>query len=197
MDVGELAVLIMVLAPIVGGSACICTPKRWTNVYTLISVGVTGASSIALLIYMSYNGISSITINIPGVSLGGVAVLISSFILLGTVVYLGARVRSPFIIAFGAIDVVITIYLSEVTSWAGSGPALVIDYLSVLLALITSLIGAVICIYALRYMRDDAHKASFFALMLFFIGTMNGAVFSNDLLWMFLFWMRQPYALIY
>ena len=37
-------------------------------------------------------------------------------------------------------------------------------------------------------MEHDARQPRFFAAVLLFLGAMNGAVFSNDMLWLFLFW---------
>ncbi len=79
-------------------------------------------------------------------------------------------------------------------------PTLYIDHLSVIMCLIISIIGSLICVYAIRYMRDhEEHRMNlgelkettqprFFFFMLIFLGAMNGLVFSNNLLWLAFFW---------
>ena len=79
-------------------------------------------------------------------------------------------------------------------------PTIYIDRLSVIMCLIISIIGSLICVYAIRYMRDhedhrmhlgelkETTQPRFFFFMLIFLGAMNGLVFSNNLLWLAFFW---------
>jgi len=74
--------------------------------------------------------------------------------------------------------------------------ALYIDNFSIIMALIIGIIGGLICVYALSYMRDyhDHHKElkdgrrGFFFIFFFFLSAMFGVVFCNNLVWLFLFW---------
>ncbi|UAL07480.1 MAG: hypothetical protein KRP56_06580 [Candidatus Methanogranum gryphiswaldense] len=73
---------------------------------------------------------------------------------------------------------------------------LYIDQFSIIMILIIGVIGSVICIYSLGYMRDfQEHHAGekdrrpwFFFLMFIFLSAMFGIVTSNNLMWMFFFW---------
>ena len=79
-------------------------------------------------------------------------------------------------------------------------PTLYIDHLSIIMCLIISVIGSLICVYAIRYMRDheehrihlgelkETTQPRFFFFMLMFLGAMNGLVFANNLLWLGFFW---------
>jgi ech hydrogenase subunit A len=79
-------------------------------------------------------------------------------------------------------------------------PAFYIDHLSVTMLLVISIIGSLITVYAIRYMKDhEAHRhhsgeltgtnqPRFFFFMLLFLGAMNALVFTNDLLWLAFFW---------
>jgi ech hydrogenase subunit A len=79
-------------------------------------------------------------------------------------------------------------------------PALYVDHLSIIMCLIISIIGSLICVYAIRYMRDheehrmhlgelkETTQPRFFFFMLMFLGAMNGLVFANNLLWLGFFW---------
>jgi len=69
------------------------------------------------------------------------------------------------------------------------------DGLSLLMALVISLVGAIICIQAIPYMADHethlkvkpSRQPRFFAVMLLFLGAMNGVVLSDSLTHFFLF----------
>jgi ech hydrogenase subunit A len=71
-----------------------------------------------------------------------------------------------------------------------------VDYFSLLMALIVSVIGGLVLIFSLNYMKEyHAHRPGtkdrsnvFFALFFLFFSAMYGIVFSNHLLWMLFFW---------
>jgi ech hydrogenase subunit A len=71
-----------------------------------------------------------------------------------------------------------------------------IDRLAVIMALIIGVVGSLICVYSIAYMKEyhRRHKeykdrTSFFLAMLFvFLSAMFGIVFSNNLIWMYFFW---------
>ncbi|HUI91604.1 MAG TPA: proton-conducting transporter membrane subunit [Chitinivibrionales bacterium] len=74
--------------------------------------------------------------------------------------------------------------------------ALYIDNFSIIMALIIGIIGSLICLYAISYMRDYHHhhpemknrQRSFFFILFFFLSAMFGVVFSNNLVWLYFFW---------
>ena len=90
--------------------------------------------------------------------------------------------------AFALLQFIPVVIFEAMTLGKSTDPVIFVDYLSVVMMFITSLVGSVIIIYAVRYMKKDGNQPRFFAVMLIFIGAMNGAVFSNDLLWLFFFW---------
>lgn len=73
---------------------------------------------------------------------------------------------------------------------------LFVDHFSVIMALIIGIIGSLICIYALGYMKDFHHhhaemkdkRSLFFFIMFVFLSAMFGIVFANNLLWLYFFW---------
>ncbi len=74
---------------------------------------------------------------------------------------------------------------------------LVVDRLSVVMALIIGIVGGIISIYSLGYMREfhEQHhkeyrdKRCFFFFVVFaFLGAMYGIIFSNNLRWLYFFW---------
>lgn len=75
-------------------------------------------------------------------------------------------------------------------------PAFVIDQLSVVMVLVISIIGSLICVYAIRYMFDHEHhkhleksrQSRFLFWLVMFLGAMNGLVLANNLMWLYFFW---------
>jgi len=75
-------------------------------------------------------------------------------------------------------------------------PSLFIDEFSAIMAVIIGVIGSLICVYAVGYMRDwhSHHKDDpdrrpfFFAVMFLFLSAMFGIVFCDNLNWIYGFW---------
>lgn len=72
-----------------------------------------------------------------------------------------------------------------------------VDRLSIIMILIIGIIGSLITVYALGYMKDFQHhepkdakdrRPWFFFVMFLFLGAMVGLVSSNNLIWMYFFW---------
>jgi NADH-quinone oxidoreductase subunit L len=66
--------------------------------------------------------------------------------------------------------------------------AFTLDGLSRTMLLVVTGVGALIHIYSLGYMRDDAGKSRYFAALSFFIFSMLGIVLANNFIMMFIFW---------
>ncbi|MDQ6911351.1 MAG: NADH-quinone oxidoreductase subunit L [Verrucomicrobiota bacterium] len=65
---------------------------------------------------------------------------------------------------------------------------LTIDGLSKMMLLLVTGVGALIHIYSLGYMRDDAGKSRYFASLSLFMFSMLGIVLANNFVMMFIFW---------
>lgn len=73
---------------------------------------------------------------------------------------------------------------------------LYIDRLSIVMVIIIGIIGTLITVYAIAYMKDFQHHHAdqkdnrpwFFFLMFVFLGAMFGLVMSNNLIWLYFFW---------
>lgn len=119
----------------------------------------------------------------------------------GITAYLLYRCRA--IVAKEAYIPVVLLLQTGLVLWAelsGQMPvvhnALYIDELSLIMALIIGLVGTLIAVYAVSYMRDyhhhepqikDRRRGFFFTLFLFLSG-MFGVVFANNLAWLFFAW---------
>lgn len=85
---------------------------------------------------------------------------------------------------------------TKVAGHVAEGPHLFADKFSIIMALIVGLIGGLIAIYAIGYMREYHEHHSelpdkrplFFFLIFIFLSAMFGVVLSNHLLWLYFFW---------
>ena len=66
--------------------------------------------------------------------------------------------------------------------------AFALDQLSKTMLVLVTGVGALIHIYSLGYMRDDAGKSRYFAGLSFFMFAMLGVVLANNFVMMFIFW---------
>ncbi|MDD1747395.1 MAG: hypothetical protein LUQ16_06515, partial [Methanomassiliicoccales archaeon] len=153
----------------------------------LNAVLLMGAAA-ALLAYMSWNGLSSIAIGSATFYPMAEALLVLDFALLLTFLAIGLRDRSWIVIILALAQILPLAWFELMTFGEEAEPAMIVDMLSVELILITSFVGSLICIYALRYMERDERQPRFFAAMLVFLAAMNGAVISNNLVWLLVFW---------
>ena len=83
--------------------------------------------------------------------------------------------------------------VSEV-SWIDFGPALnitigvLVDELSKVMLIVVTLVGALVHIYSLVYMKGDAGESRYFASLSLFMFSMLGIVLANNFVMMFIFW---------
>ncbi len=159
-----------------------------------VSAIVIGAVSLLLLVTMSDKGI--VLYEFPseptGIIMFIIEILIAVFIL-----YLGIKFKNYLVVGLVLLISGIMLYFEWVYAHAIDVKySLFIDQFSIIMALIIGIIGSLICVYALSYMKDfhEHHKELqdrrniFFFIMFVFLSAMFGLVFSNNLLWVYFFW---------
>lgn len=164
--------------------------------------GVVVASCIlivAAVVYLSVSfltsgkGSSSYLVETP---LWNTIILIGEIVLMGIVFYFGFRYKRYYVVLLSAIGTLPIVWL-ELSSYEVEGKChITIDNLTVIMCLIVGVVGSLICLYAIGYIKDY-HKhhteyrdrSSFFLSMLFvFLGAMFGLVLSANLSWIYFFW---------
>jgi NADH:ubiquinone oxidoreductase subunit 5 (subunit L)/multisubunit Na+/H+ antiporter MnhA subunit len=65
---------------------------------------------------------------------------------------------------------------------------LVIDPLAIFMAGVSSFVGWLIVIYSIGYVHNDENQNEYYLMVLLFIGSMMGLVFSGNLIFIYLFW---------
>lgn len=109
--------------------------------------------------------------------------------------YLGVKYRR-WEAAILSVGQTALLFFAESAATPEPAPHLLLDSLSVLMLLLVALVGGLICIYAVGYMRGyHAHhreygdrRPFFFAMLFLFLSAMFGLVLSQNLIWMYFFW---------
>ncbi len=123
-------------------------------------------------------------------------ILAGEIFLMGLAFYYGFRYKKYYVALLSAAGT-IPIVWEELAGYGVEGKVhITIDYLTIIMCLIVGIVGSLICLYAIGYMKDYRkhhpevpERTSFFLAMLFvFLGAMFGLVLSSNLSWMFFFW---------
>lgn len=186
---------VAILSPIFFGVVCLLAKNhRFRALIILISALVLTINSLFLLNFVLEKGAFSVSLPAGW----DTAIMIGEYIMMAYFFYIGFRYRHFLILSLMLVQAIF-FSLFEF-AWHGEGlavePVLHIDLLSVIMCLIISIIGSLICVYGINYMRDHEEHLKlartkqhwFFFYMVMFLGAMNGVVFANNLLWLYFFW---------
>jgi len=127
----------------------------------------------------------------------GKLITVLDYAILILYLYLGLKLRNWLVLIFSITQIIPLAYFEfGLKAHVDVQPAFVVDHLAIIMSLIISIVGSLICIYAIRYMRDHeehAHveksrQSRFLFWLVLFLGAMNGLVFANNLIWLYFFW---------
>ena len=117
-------------------------------------------------------------------------ILAADFLLLGFFLYQGVKKSNKTILILSSIQLVLLMTFTMLGLHENT-PALRIDHLSAMMFLLVNIVGGIIVLYAIGYMKDEDtsewRKSYFLALLVAFLGVMNLAVSSDNLEWFFFF----------
>jgi NADH:ubiquinone oxidoreductase subunit 5 (subunit L)/multisubunit Na+/H+ antiporter MnhA subunit len=112
---------------------------------------------------------------------------------------LSKSARSAWAIVLGAVTAALPLLLIP-TALAGGETilrkafvlgldfVLIIDPLSIFMAIVSSFVGFLIIVYSIGYIRHEENQNEYYLLVVLFIGSMMGLVFSGNLIFLYLFW---------
>jgi NADH:ubiquinone oxidoreductase subunit 5 (subunit L)/multisubunit Na+/H+ antiporter MnhA subunit len=111
----------------------------------------------------------------------------------------GRRVRSVWSVLVSGATAVLPLTLvpfalrggEQVARWSlvnGFDFILLADPLAVFMACVSSFVGFLIVVYSLGYIRHEEDQNEYYLMVLLFIGSMMGLVFSGNVIFMYLFW---------
>ncbi|HJJ96840.1 MAG TPA: NADH-quinone oxidoreductase subunit L, partial [Methanocorpusculum sp.] len=163
-------------------------------------VGVASAVLIAASLFLAYLAWSSpapIAIALEHAKLISVGLFLAELVVALAIIALSLKYRRILPLALGLIQLALLFVLEFV--YAESvviSTAFVVNNLSAIMVLIIGIIGTLICVYALGYMKDYHHhhteiaerKPYFFVMLFVFLTAMFGIVLSDSLMWILCFW---------
>ena len=124
-------------------------------------------------------------------------VALGDFVILFVVLCVGLKRKNQIIVWLTVAQFVGLIWL-EFFMLKGHAaiPAFFADDLSLVMVLVISIVGSLIAVYGIGYMKEHeehlhlpaSRQPRFFFFIILFLGAMNGLVLANNLLWMYFFW---------
>ena len=174
---------IAILLPVAAGFLVLAVRNYYArNVIVIATAIVLIANSILL----SIRGPFTYT---PGGFDWGLLITILDYAILIFYLYVGISLRNWLVLIFALTQILPLAYFEFVMkAHIEVAPAFVIDHLALVMTMVISIIGSLICIFALRYMYDHEHHAGieksrqprFLFWLVLFLGAMNGLVFANN-----------------
>jgi len=194
MDMRAVLTVILVMAPFGGALLCavLGASKAIRSAIVLVTGIVLIASALMLAPLVPFR-LSAATF--LGADLHRIIQVADAALLL-IILYYGFKHRHLTIIFLAALQLGLTIYLEEFL--VKSPPPverIFCDQLSLMMVLIISIVGSIICYQAIPYMENHEHhyqvmrsrQPRFFFVMLLFLGGMNGLVLFDDLVFIYFF----------
>jgi proton-translocating NADH-quinone oxidoreductase chain N len=65
---------------------------------------------------------------------------------------------------------------------------IIVDPLAVFMSIVSSFVGFLIIVYSLGYVAQEENQDEYYLMVVLFIGSMMGLVYSSNLIFMYLFW---------
>lgn len=124
------------------------------------------------------------------------AIQLGEILLMVLVCYYGIRYKKYYVALLSVVQTIPVVWMELAGKGVVSGDHIFVDRLTVVMCLIVGIVGCLICVYAVGYMKEyhEHHKeyadrrAFFFPMLFVFLGAMFGLVFSANLTWMYFFW---------
>lgn len=187
---------ISVLLPFIGAILCFLGKNPRGRAAVIVTTGVLLTLS-SLLLFQNLDGPYLYTPeSLLGLNVNSL-ITFADFALLFIILGIAFKLGNPLVILLTLLQIVPLAYFElKMAPHAEVTPAFYIDNLAVIMNLVISIVGSLICIFGIRYMEEHEHhlhlkksrQPRFFFFLVLFLGAMNGLVFSNNLLWLYFFW---------
>lgn len=184
---------VSILLPFVAAALCLIDVKP---LRTALVIGTGVVISLASVFLVQAGSFSLTPESFFGINPDGVIALLD-FALLFVILAIAYQMKNKLIMALTVLQIIPLAILELFMHPGGNmGPTLYGDQFSMIMCMVISIIGSLICVYGLAYMKEHEHhlklqksrQGRFFFFMVLFLGAMNGLVFANNLLWLYFFW---------
>lgn len=185
--------LSLILFPIAAGVGCYVL--RMSVARTILVAATAVVVTVSAVALMGQVPSTVVLGDVMGLEWGAI-VAVADFALLATVLYFGFKFKNVLVQAFtGTQLVLLAVFEFLILDHDAVTVPIAADNLSLIMVLVISVVGSIICLYGLPYMkRHEAHQnlakskqPRFFLFLVLLIGVMNGLVLTNNMLWLYLF----------
>ncbi len=200
----ELWIILLILLPfIIAIAQSLIRSDRARTVLTYGGSGLIMATALTLAALWYMKGQDALSLPAENGLLSEAAVPYIGYAMLGVelflmclVVWLSVKHRKFYVTLLSVVQTGFMCWLELSGKIHESAGVVYFDRLSLLMCLIIAVVGGLICIYALGYMKDYHHhhtefrdrRPFFFAMLYVFLGAMFGLVLSGSLVWIYFFW---------
>ena len=181
---------------LVSGALLVIGKATVRNALVVGSCAVIAAAAVVTVLVFG-NG-EAVFFGLPGGLEPGIAILALETLIAGFVIVIGIQNSRWLAPVFAVAQLAIAFYLELGGHLPAADPNRLFwfDRLSMVMVLVVGIIGTLICIHALGYMRDyqrsypliKGRRTSFFFLLFVFLSAMFGLVTTNDLPLLHVFW---------
>ncbi len=185
----------LILFPLIAAVLMLILPGGgYRDAAIKISALITAAASVCLFVFTFDKGTLFLTI---GSELVENIILLAEIAVALFIIAISLKFKKYLIAVLAVVQTVIILYAEKFASVETIlSQELFADEFSVIMALIIGIIGSLICLYSVGYMKGYHEKHTdvkdnrklFFFLMFLFLSAMFGVVFSNHIVWLFFFW---------
>lgn len=196
-------ILVAILLPVLSAILCYIITKpiiRNTIIVVSSAILIAVAGIFVRLLILNHGVISIVISENSPLDIGWVIKLLDVALLI-YIGYIGFKLRKPIIIILTFAQFIPLVIFEIFNSVQETTRIFVIDYLSLVMILLVSVVGSIISVFAIGYMRRHEHhlgitrtrqsksrQPRFFFVVFIFLGAMNALVMTNNLMWMFFFW---------
>lgn len=195
MGMNSMLVSIMILFPFV--VAAILHFLKTRNARRIVAYGGCGiiiATTLFYTVRFLAGGAQSVQL-LKSTPVIDKAMLIIEVFLMILIIFLSFKYKKYYVSLLSIAQTALIAWL-EIAHPSEAGFHLLTDKLTVIMCLMIGIIGCLICIYAIGYMRRYHHhhteykdrRTFFFPMLFVFIGAMFGLVLSDNLIWIYFFW---------
>ena len=189
------AITVLVLFPLLAALAVFLVKEdEVRNKIVRVSAGITAALTLVVVCLFFHKGIAY---SYRFETVIDLVMAVVEVVLAAYIITIGIRYKNYAISVLSFLQTA-AILCFELTakSQIEVGNAIVFDKLTAIMVVIVGVVGSLICIYAVGYMKTyhihhteyEDRKGFFFAVLFLFLSAMFGIVLSNQLTWMYFCW---------
>lgn len=190
----ELLVFLILFPLLVSGLLVAIRNEKIRGITVILGAALVGIASLVVLIASITEKATNYSIPLNNL---GLIIFLGDIIISGYLIYVSNKSRQYLVTGIVILQLVFT-GIAELL-WVSNHSAisdLFIDQFTGIMTAIIGVIGGLICIYAIGYMREyhmhhpekKDNRNKFFAILFLFLSGMFGVVFSDNLLWLYFFW---------